>query len=113
MIRFLDRELRLDSLLRRSIPGRAGAARYAPAMPDLDQLLQHRGSLGSRLHRGPDDVWYGYAQWPSAEARATAFADPIASGARERMREAIEESLPDIELDPVSDYLVLPPERES
>lgn len=73
-----------------------------------DQLLQHRGSLGSRLHRGPDDIWYGYAQWPSEEARRVAFEDPIASGARERMQAAIEESLPDIPLEPVSDYLVLP-----
>ena len=27
------------------------------------------GSLGSRLHRGSDGIWYGYAQWPSEETR--------------------------------------------
>ncbi len=26
-------------------------------------LLSERGSLGSRLHRGPDGLWYSYAQW--------------------------------------------------
>ena len=25
-------------------------------------LLNERGSLGSRLHRGPDDIWYSYTQ---------------------------------------------------
>ncbi|MEM7261690.1 MAG: antibiotic biosynthesis monooxygenase [Planctomycetota bacterium] len=84
-------------------------AQFAAAWSEVtDQLLQHRGSLGSRLHRGPDEVWYGYAQWPSAEARTAAFADPIASAARQRMLEAIDESLPDILLEPVADYLVLP-----
>lgn len=33
------------------------------------KLRSERGSLGSRLHKGPDGWWYSYAQWPSAEAR--------------------------------------------
>lgn len=70
-------------------------------------LLRERGSLGSRLHRGADGLWYSYAQWPSAEAREQAFAagsvDPEAG---RRMREAIAESLPEIVLEPVSDFLV-------
>ena len=73
-------------------------------------LLSERGSLGSRLHRGPDGWWYSYAQWPSAQARDQAFAgealDPEAS---RRMREAIAESLPELVLESVADFMVLPP----
>jgi len=35
--------------------------------------LAKHGSLGSRLHRGDDGLWYSYAQWPSAHAREQAF----------------------------------------
>ena len=74
-----------------------------------ERLLAERGSLGSRLHRGPDGVWYSYAQWPSAEARDKAFAagpaDPAASA---QMRAAIAETLPEIVLEPVADCMVLP-----
>jgi heme-degrading monooxygenase HmoA len=77
-------------------------------------LLAERGSLGSRLHRGPDGVWYSYAQWPSAEARNRAFAaGPVDSEATRQMREAIVESFPEIILEPVADYLVLPEARRS
>jgi hypothetical protein len=73
-------------------------------------LLSKGGSLGSRLHRGPEGVWYSYAQWPSAEARERAFArgslDPVAS---QQMRSAIADSLPEIVLESISDCMVLPP----
>jgi hypothetical protein len=73
-------------------------------------LLAERGSLGSRLHRGPDGWWYSYAQWPSAHAREQALAggslDPAAS---REMREAIAESSPELVLESVSDFMVLPP----
>lgn len=76
-----------------------------------EHLLQHGGSLGSRLHRGPDGLWYSYAQWPSAEARAAAFrsasGDPAAG---EQMRAAIAESLPELVLESVADFMVLPHE---
>lgn len=72
-------------------------------------LLREGGSLGSRLHRGPDGWWYSYAQWPSAQAREQAFAggsmDPQASA---QMREAIAESLPELVLESVADFMVLP-----
>jgi len=72
-------------------------------------LLTERGSLGSRLHRGPDGLWYSYAQWPSAEARDRAFAlGPIEPQAMRQMSEAIAESLPEIILESVSDFMVLP-----
>ena len=70
-------------------------------------LVQHRGGLGSRLHGGPDGIWYAYAQWPSADARREAFEQPaVDPDARDRMREAIDEELPEIVLDPVVDLLV-------
>lgn len=75
-----------------------------------DLYLRERGSLGSRLHRGPGGLWYSYAQWPSAEARDATFAGPkLDEAAAQRMREAIAEDFPEIVLEPVADYLVLPP----
>ena len=69
-------------------------------------LRDEHGSLGSRLHRGKDGVWYGYAQWPDADTRNIAFAAARDLPARERMRAAIAESLPEILLEPVADYLL-------
>ena len=72
-------------------------------------LLSEGGSLGSRLHRGPDGWWYSYAQWPSAEVRKRAFAQPSSNPeATRKMRDAIAESLPELILESVSDFLVLP-----
>ena len=70
-------------------------------------LLAH-GSLGSRLHRGDDGLWYGYAVWPSLEARERAFAAPMPdTGAS--MDEAIAERLPEVVLSPIVDRLVAAP----
>ena len=65
-------------------------------------------SLGSRLHCGSDGLFYGYAQWKSAEQRASAFAggNPEISVAGAKMREAIEESFPEVVLEQIADYLV-------
>lgn len=75
-------------------------------------LVTERGSLGSRLHRGPDDIWYSYTQWPSAEAKVEGLARPsVDPKAWAQLREAIAESLPEIILEPVADFLVpLPPD---
>ena len=86
-------------------------AKFTKAWSRISELLLRQGgSLGSRLHRGPDGLWYSYAQWPSAQAREQAFAggspDPEAG---RQMREAIEESLPELVLESVSDFMVLPP----
>jgi heme-degrading monooxygenase HmoA len=74
-----------------------------------DLLLRRHGSLGSRLHRGPEGVWYSYAQWPSAQAREQAFAlpseDPESMAA---MQAAIAERLPEVVLESVADFMVLP-----
>jgi heme-degrading monooxygenase HmoA len=73
-------------------------------------LQQQYDSLGSRLHRGSDGIWYGYAQWKSAEQREEAFKSESkkVSESSEKMREAIKESFPEVELETVSDYLILP-----
>lgn len=70
-------------------------------------LLTQRGSLGSRLHRGSDGWWYSYAQWPSAQAREDAFlAGPVDAEAMEQMRKAVAESLPELVLESVADFMV-------
>lgn len=71
-------------------------------------IVKNCDSLGSRLHRDKDGVFYGYAQWKSAEQRAGAFAKMSDFPAREKMREAIAEGFPEIILNPVSDFLIFP-----
>ena len=72
-------------------------------------LRETYNSRGSRLHRGDDGIWYGYAQWTSAEQRRLAFQSESGkiSTISEKMREAIEETLPEIELEPVADFLIV------
>jgi len=73
-----------------------------------ESLRTHAGSQGSRLHRGNDGLWYGYAQWPDDATRQRAFAQPLDPEASAQLRAAIAESLPEVLLAPVSDFLVLP-----
>jgi heme-degrading monooxygenase HmoA len=69
-------------------------------------LRETRGSLGSRLHRGPEGLWYSYTQWPSAEAKVLGLAQPsVDPEAWQTLRAAIAESLPEIVLEPVADFL--------
>lgn len=63
-------------------------------------------SLGSRLHRGNDGLFYGYAQWKSAQQREISFQIRSESEAGKRMNEAIAESLPEIILETISDFLI-------
>lgn len=75
----------------------------------VSELLLSRGSLGSRLHRCSDGLWYSYAQWPNAKSREEAFAlGTVDDKASAQMRSAIAERLPEIILDPVADFLVCP-----
>ena len=77
-------------------------------------LLEQRGSLGSRLDRGPDNIWYGYTQWPSAEAKAQGLARPsVDPEGWRQLREAIAESLPELILEPVADFLAPLPHRDA
>ena len=70
-----------------------------------EYYLKEFDALGSRLHIGKDGIWYAYAQWRSAEQREQAFLERENLEVREKMREAIEEFLPEIILEPISDYL--------
>ncbi|MDQ3180168.1 MAG: antibiotic biosynthesis monooxygenase [Acidobacteriota bacterium] len=73
-------------------------------------LREKYDSLGSRLHRGSDGIWYSYAQWKSAEQREKAFASETNtfSEASQKFQEAIEETFPEIQLVIVSDFIILP-----
>jgi GNAT superfamily N-acetyltransferase/heme-degrading monooxygenase HmoA len=87
-------------------PGREDA--FVEAWSRISQSLRSkRGSLGSRLHRGDDGLWYSYAQWPSAAARQEAFAaGPIDEQSAAQMEHAVAERYPEIVLECVSDFLV-------
>ena len=71
-------------------------------------LQEKYDTLGSRLHRGSDGIYYSYAQWKSAEQREQAFATEAnkISETQERFRQAIEETFPEIQLKIISDYLI-------
>jgi hypothetical protein len=72
-------------------------------------LLTQHGSLGSRLPRGPDNIWYSYTRWPCAQAKAEGLARPsVDPEAWQLLRETIAESLSEIVLEPEADFLVLP-----
>lgn len=73
-------------------------------------LREKYDSLGSRLHRANDGIWYSYAQWKSVEQREQAFnaESNTVSKTSQKFQEAIEESFPEIQLDVISDYLILP-----
>ena len=70
-----------------------------------DYFVENFDSLGSRLHRGEDGIWYGYAQWKSSEQRENAFFDSTKFSARDKMHEAILESFPEVQLEIFADYL--------
>ncbi|HMT08505.1 MAG TPA: hypothetical protein PKA82_10910 [Pyrinomonadaceae bacterium] len=68
--------------------------------------LEHSNSLGSRLHRGTDGLFYAYACWPSSEAREQAFANSVEIPERQLMIDAIEESFPSVEMSILDDLLL-------
>ena len=63
-------------------------------------------SLGSRLHRGGDGLFYAYAQWKSESDREKAFADSSKTEAGKLMRQAITESFAPVILEKLSDFLI-------
>ena len=83
-------------------------AQFIEAWSEITSFYRENfNSLGSRLHRGDDGIFYAYAQWESAEQRENAFAGSPKSEAAAKMREAIEESFPEVRLEILSDYLVV------
>ncbi len=89
-------------------PDRLGS--FIEAWSALSKSLRLRGSLGSRLHRGSDGLWYSYAQWPSDAARSQAFTSGSSSDSAlaSQMQQAIIEVLPEIRLEYVLDWMVFP-----
>lgn len=70
-------------------------------------IMQHRGALGSRLHKSEDGTWYAYAQWPSKEHwRAHQAAAPLDSEISRLMLEAEEVEFPPVCLTPAADFLL-------
>jgi heme-degrading monooxygenase HmoA len=80
---------------------------FVAAWSRVSELLRaERGSLGSRLHRGDDGLWYSYAQWPSAQVRTDAFAfGSVDAGAGAQMERAIAERYPEVVLNVEADFL--------
>ena len=84
---------------------------FVEAWSSITELLRDTGgSLGSRLHRGSDGIWYAYAQWASDEVRQRAFSLSVDPAASAQMRAAVAESYPELVLESVADFLVLPRE---
>jgi hypothetical protein len=82
---------------------------FVQAWSRITELLRSRGSLGSRLHRGSDGLWYGYAQWPDDQSRKKAFAQgSVDAVATAQMQAAIAESWPEVVLNVEADYLISP-----
>ena len=84
---------------------------FIEAWSRITELLRSAGgSFGSRLHRGSDGIWYGYAQWPDDEIRQRAFSLSLDPAASAHMRAAVAESRHEVVLESVSDFLFLPNE---
>jgi heme-degrading monooxygenase HmoA len=79
---------------------------FVDAWSLITRELRERGSYGSRLHRGDDGLFYGYAQWADADAITHAFARPVDEEAASRMRDAVIENFPPVRLAPIADFLV-------
>jgi heme-degrading monooxygenase HmoA len=71
-----------------------------------EEIYQHCGSLGSRLHQAEDGTWVAYAQWPDRRTYDAAQSIPVTDAeARMMFRESIEESYPDIYMNVIDDLL--------
>jgi heme-degrading monooxygenase HmoA len=82
---------------------------FIEAWSEITALYREKfGSMGSRLHRGDDRLFYAYAQWRSDADRREAFKNAPKSESGEKMRDAIEEGFPEIRLEILSDFLIYP-----
>jgi quinol monooxygenase YgiN len=71
-----------------------------------EEIYQHCGSIGSRLHRAEDGTWVAYAQWPDRRTYDAAQSIPVIDAeARMMFRESIEEAYPDICMNVIDDLL--------
>lgn len=80
---------------------------FVAAWRRVSAVLRTRGSLGARLHKGSDGLWYSYAQWPTATCRERAFSEgPADALASKQMQSAIAEYFPEMVLEPIADLTV-------
>lgn len=63
------------------------------------------GTLGSRLHKGDDGVYYAYSRWPTRDAFEASEDRPAQTAARALMASAIIERLPSLRMDITADFL--------
>ena len=71
-----------------------------------EAIYSTKGSLGSRLMKSADGLYYGMAQWPSRELWENRNQPtPADADASQRMRELTASSLPPIELEVTDDLL--------
>jgi RimJ/RimL family protein N-acetyltransferase len=79
---------------------------FIQAWSQITRHLLTQGSLGSRLHRADDGLFYAYAQWPDEKTYAGAsFTSPDGEFLREQMKDATEEVFVPVLLDPPVDLL--------
>jgi heme-degrading monooxygenase HmoA len=69
-------------------------------------LRENYGGKGSRLHLGSDGFYYAYAQWNSLKDRELAFENFDSGNSHGLMRDAVEESFPEVILEVVEDLLL-------
>lgn len=79
---------------------------FIEAWSKITLFLREQGSLGSRLHQGDDGLWYAYAQWPNEQMRLSAFDKISDIDSQNKMREAIEQHYPEVQLKMVADFLI-------
>lgn len=81
---------------------------FRAAWSEVTLAIRERcDSRGSRLHKAEDGTWAAYAQWPTRELweKDCALGDK-ALAARQKMRDAVAESLPSLYMTVSDDYLV-------
>jgi len=86
-------------------------AQFAKAWAEVTQLIRdHRGGLGSRLHRCQDGMFLAYAQWPDQQTweRASSIVLPE-NQAMAQMKDSIASSEPMIQMTLLQDLLLNDP----
>lgn len=78
-------------------------------------FIEHRGSLGSSLHRAESGLWLAYSRWPDKATRDASWPGEGApsSDLPERVRQAVltikeclESQLPELTMEVVDDLLI-------
>lgn len=81
---------------------------FIAAWTTLTEVIRvHQGGRGSRLHRGDDGLFYGYAQWPDRATWEAPWVLPAeADTSLAVIRAAVIERFEPMLLEPIGDLLV-------